>query len=78
MSNGCRIGFAGPCPGAPGDSRDVVESEHVIGGELFPSPPRRERDEHGKTIRESPLLTWAASGRYRQDCKAVTFGKETP
>lgn len=45
---------------------------------LFPSPQRGERDEHAKTFRESLLLTRAASGWICQDCKKVTFGKQTP
>ena len=45
---------------------------------LFPSPQRGDRDDRAKTLRESLLLTRAAVGWICQDCKKVTFGKETP
>ena len=45
---------------------------------LFPSPQRGNQDDHAKTFRESLLLTRAVSGCVCQDCKKVTFGKETP
>jgi integrase len=44
---------------------------------LFPSPQRGDRDDHAKTFRESLLLTRAVSGCICQDCKHITFGKET-
>ena len=45
---------------------------------LFPSPQRGDLDERAKTLRESLLLTRAASGCICQDCKRTEFGKETP
>ena len=45
---------------------------------LFPSPQRGARDERAKSLRESLLLTRAASGCICQDCKRTGFGKETP
>jgi len=45
---------------------------------LFPSPQRGDQDDRAKTFRESLLLTRAVSGCICQDCKKVTFGKETP
>ena len=45
---------------------------------IFPSPQRGKRDEHAKTFRESLLLTRATPGWICQDCKKVTFSKETP
>jgi integrase len=45
---------------------------------LFPSPQRGDLDERAKTLRESLLLTRAASGCICQDCKRTEFGKATP
>jgi len=45
---------------------------------LFPSPQRGDQDDRAKTFRESLLLTRAVSGCICQDCKQITFGKETP
>jgi integrase len=45
---------------------------------LFPSPQRGARDERAKSLRESLLLTRAASGCICQVCKRTGFGKETP
>jgi integrase len=45
---------------------------------LFPSPQRGDQDDRSKTFRESLLLTRAVPGCICQDCKQITFGKETP
>jgi integrase len=45
---------------------------------MFPSPQRGDQDDRAKTFRESLLLTRAAPGCICQDCKKVTFSKDTP
>jgi integrase len=45
---------------------------------LFPSPQRGDQDARAKTFRESLLLTRAVPGCICQDCKQISFGRETP